>query len=89
MSAETKWTKGSWTVSNTYSTHNSPSRFWETGVFSGFGFVAQSNGASEDEAIANAHLIAASPVMAEYIRKRMEDGDTEAAHLWEVLNGNA
>jgi len=31
---------------------------------------------------ANAHLIAAAPEMADYIKRRAEDGDAEAQRLW-------
>jgi hypothetical protein len=40
-----------------------------------------------DEARANARLIAAAPSMAEYIKKRMDAGDGEAAVLWRLANG--
>jgi hypothetical protein len=41
------------------------------------------------EAFANAHLIAAAPSMAEYIKKRSEEGCQEATLLWEQLNGRS
>lgn len=35
---------------------------------------------------ANAHLIAAAPTMAEYIKRRADDGCEEAACIWEQIN---
>lgn len=39
----------------------------------------------DDEA--NAHLIAAAPEMAGYIKRRADDGCPEAAAIWEIING--
>lgn len=45
-----------------YSTHNHPTRFWETEVFDDTGTVmATSHGASEEEANEIATLVAAAP----------------------------
>ncbi len=38
---------------------------------------------------ANAHLIAAAPTMALYIKKRADTGDTEAIEIWETINAHA
>ncbi len=50
-------------------------------------FLATIENAPECEG--NAHLIAAAPAMAEYIRKHAEAGDAEAVVLWRLANGNA
>lgn len=45
-----------------YSTHNHPSRFWETGISDSTGaFIGRSAGATEQEAKDNARLMAAAP----------------------------
>ncbi len=47
------------------------------------------DGTANDEDRANAYLIAAAPTMAEYIKKRADAGDEEAAALWRLANGTA
>jgi hypothetical protein len=42
-------------------------------------------GATEEEATANARLIAACPTMYEYIQKKAEDGDAEAQSIINTL----
>jgi hypothetical protein len=37
----------------------------------------------------NAQLIAAAPTMADYIHKRAEAGDEEAAQIWRQVNANS
>lgn len=51
----------------------------------GYGRVA-SVGLGRDEAVANAHLIAAAPTMAGYIKRKADEGCKEAAHIWEQIN---
>lgn len=64
-------TKGAWDIQwrrgyrgeplAAWSTHNSPDRFWECTIVSVDGIVARSVGASEQESVANARVIAAAP----------------------------
>ena len=42
---------------------------------------------AEDEAEANARLIAASPTMAEYIKKQADKGDADAAEILAIISG--
>ena len=35
---------------------------------------------------ANAHLIAAAPTMADYVKRKADDGCEEAASIWEQIN---
>jgi hypothetical protein len=44
---------------------------------------------TREEAEANAHLIAAAPTMADYVRRRAEAGDPEAARIWEIACGRS
>lgn len=49
-----------------------------------------SDGEAETENLtANAHLIAAAPCMAEYIKRKADSGDEEAAILWRRANGSS
>lgn len=42
-----------------------------------------------ERAHANAHLIAAAPCMAGYVRKRADAGDPEAIELWGRINADS
>lgn len=55
-----KHSGGRWSVGTTYATHDHPTRFWRTYVGNGEA-VAQTFGATQAEAEANASLIAAAP----------------------------
>ena len=52
---------GPWDAANTFSTHNHPTRYWETSVESHSGIVAKACGYYDSESKANAKLIAAAP----------------------------
>jgi hypothetical protein len=45
-----------------------------------------SRAASVEQRQANAHLIAAAPTMADYVRRKAEEGCDEAARIWEQIN---
>lgn len=77
--SEPAWTPGPWALR-------------EENLRGGKYWVVSRPGADEtidlhegDNGEANARLIAAAPTMAEYIRKRAEAGDAEAAAIWEAL----
>jgi hypothetical protein len=43
----------------------------------------------DKEIHANAHLISASPTMAEYIKDMADRGDERAIEIWRLVNGTA
>lgn len=49
--------------------------------------TAEARGKTEDQARANASLIAATPTAADYIRRKAEGGDEEAQQIWEMICG--
>lgn len=64
--AQAGHTSTPWEVGETYSTHNHPTRYWETTVRSAStATVARACGATKEEAEANARLIAAAPDLRE------------------------
>lgn len=84
-----KFTPAPWTV------HNTGDVFTGLGAQNAEGIEAPSNdgwhiadcdmgGLCLEEVRANAHLIAAAPMMADYIKARADDGDIEAKKIWEV-----
>jgi hypothetical protein len=75
MSEDLKATPGPWVIAGK-ATINSPARGWVASV-------------SQHNRAANAHLIAAAPCMAGYIRKRADAGDPEAIELWERVNARS
>jgi hypothetical protein len=59
-------TAGPWKIGRTSKTHNAPVRYWETSVFNRIiGVTATGSGGTQEEAEANARLIAAAPEMLE------------------------
>ena len=80
------WTPGPWTVHKSRTTD-------DVGIIGGGGCLAEcfseirrknENAVREQEA--NAHLIAAAPTMADYVKRRADEGCEEAASIWEQIN---
>ena len=78
-------TDGPWKVAKTYSTHNSPNRWWETGVISATGRVAEAMGADAMESMENARLIAACPDMLSALRKIVEIENRDTGGDWDEI----
>lgn len=92
---KTGWTPGPWRVvidddGNPLSGRPSvqSSEELDCGIVHWDGFVQEfwRSARGDKEILANAHLIAAAPTMAEYIRKQAVKGDQEAADIWESMH---
>lgn len=89
-------TPGPWEIAQTYKTHNSPTRFWETWVKSSDGYTASSHAPTQEEAEATARLIATAPELlaaAELAAQTFERSDASGKFLgddeheaWTALN---
>jgi len=53
--------KKDWSVGTTCSTHNHPTRYWETAITGAEGLIGTSSAATQEEAEQIARLFAASP----------------------------
>ena len=85
-----QFTPGPWKVDAKASTYTPPSVAIMANGLIIAEVLAEEDGRSDDpEIIATAHLIAAAPCMAGYIRKRADAGDAEAIELWERINANS
>ncbi len=88
--AETRWTPGPWAINE----DDRPGMSWNREIVWGDGenricFMAHSGAQAPKQDKANAYLIAAAPKMAQYIQKRGDLGDAEAAALWEFINARS
>ena len=97
---ETKWTKGPWLISTptqgyeVCTMHGLPPQPSEDGRGRTWVYIRPEsltrNGEwhwpDEQEQLANAHLIAAAPTMADYVKRKADDGCEEAASIWEQIN---
>lgn len=81
---ERKWADGPWFVVDS----DSIPRFWivqdPTTWTQRVAFVPDY---LHTNAEANAHLIAAAPTMADYVKRKADDGCAEAAKIWALANG--
>jgi hypothetical protein len=88
--AETKWTPGAWVAyyddrADEWSVRINTHGHW--GIYTE---IADLGGPDPEPQIeANAHLIAAAPDMAMYIKRKADEGDAEARALWNKANGTA
>lgn len=74
------WTPGPWEVSYAHDGTGYPR----------FAIHGMAGEAKRDKHVleANAHLIASAPIMAEYIKRKADAGDSEALAIWEQINGH-
>lgn len=89
---DTRWTPGPWVATDKRHTPRND-MIVETDKINGplapNNWRIASVAAANDRGEANAHLIAASPTMADYIRRCAEAGDDEARTIWESINATA
>lgn len=77
--SDVKWTKGPWVA-------NSKTPMAAAVCKVGPSEIGTDSDLGDD--YADAHLIAAAPELAEYVRMMAETGDDRAKKLWEKCNGN-
>ena len=91
-----EWTKGPWFTSMDHACETlvragDP----KTGMRVATTFASHADQANPETRLAririneaNARLIAASPVMADYIQRKANEGDAEAVHIMEAVNAS-
>lgn len=87
MTTQTKTTysQGPWELLH----HTAPRHDGDRGIYWKYGLICDMNGGPNDdsETLANARLIAACPIMYDYVLSKAKEGDSNAKEICNSIDG--